>query len=89
MRKLCVSVCGAIGFVGLIAPYVARGLTRGHPGRALVPAALIGGILLLVADLAVRWGPAGRVIPVGVLTTVVGAPLLIWIVVTMRQRVTA
>ena len=85
----CVSVCGAIGFVGLIAPYAAHMLTRGHPGRALIPAALIGSILLLLADLAVRFGPAGRNIPVGVLTTVVGAPLFIWIVVTMRRRVTA
>lgn len=85
----CVSVCGAIGFVGLIAPYAARRLTRGHPGRALIPAALIGSVLLLLADLAVRFGPPGRAIPVGVLTTVVGAPLFIWIVVTMRRRVTA
>ena len=85
----CVSVCGAIGFVGLIAPYAARRLTRGHPGQAMIPAAMIGSILLLVADLAVRFGPAGRTIPVGVLTTVAGAPLFIWIVVTMRRRVTA
>jgi iron complex transport system permease protein len=85
----CVSVCGSIGFVGLLAPYGARLLTRGHSGRALFPAALIGSILLLLADLAVRFGPAGRNIPVGVLTTVVGAPLFIWIVVTMRRRVTA
>jgi iron complex transport system permease protein len=85
----CVSVCGAIGFIGLIAPYVARRLTRGHPGRALIPSALIGGILMLLADLAVRFGPAGRIIPVGVLTTVVGAPLFVWIVVTMRRRVAA
>lgn len=85
----CVSVCGAVGFVGLIAPYAARRLTRGHPGRALMPAASIGSILLLLADLAVRFGPAGRTIPVGVLTTIVGAPLFIWIVVTMRRRVTA
>jgi iron complex transport system permease protein len=85
----CVSVCGAIGFVGLIAPYAARRLTRGHPGRALLPAAAIGSILLLGADLAVRFGPAGRIIPVGVLTTVVGAPLFIWIVVTMRRTVTS
>jgi iron complex transport system permease protein len=85
----CVSVCGAIGFVGLIAPYVARRLTRGHPGRALIPSALIGGILMPLADLAVRFGPAGRIIPVGVLTTVVGAPLFVWIVVTMRRRVAA
>lgn len=85
----CVSVCGAIGFVGLIAPYAGRRLTRGHPGRALIPAALIGAILLLLADLAIRLGPAGRVIPVGVLTTVAGTPLFVWIVVTMRRRVTA
>lgn len=85
----CVSVCGAIGFVGLIAPYAARRLTQGHPGQALIPAACIGSVLLLVADLAVRFGPAGRTIPVGVLTTVAGAPLFIWIVVTMRRRVTS
>ena len=84
----CVSVCGAIGFVGLIAPYAARRISRGHPGRALVPAALIGAILLLLADLAVRFAPAGRNIPVGILTTVVGTPLFIWLVVGMRQRMT-
>ena len=85
----CVSVCGAIGFVGLIAPYAARRLSRGHPGRALVPAALIGAMLLVLADLAVRFAPAGRVIPVGILTTVVGTPLFIWLVVGMRRRLAA
>jgi iron complex transport system permease protein len=85
----CVSVCGAIGFVGLIAPYAARLMVRGHPGRALLPAAAIGGALLLVADLAVRAGPAGRTIPIGVLTTVAGTPLFVWIVVRMRRQVTA
>jgi len=85
----CVSVCGAIGFVGLLAPYAARRLSRGHPGQALVPAGLIGSILLLVADIAVRFGPEGRTIPVGILTTVAGTPLFVWIVVTMRRRVTS
>ena len=85
----CVSVCGAIGFVGLLAPYAARRLSGGHPGRALVPAGLIGGILLLVADAAVRLGPPGRTIPVGILTTVAGTPLFLWLVVTMRRRVTS
>ncbi len=82
----CASVCGAIGFVGLIAPYAARRLSGGHPGRALVPAALIGAIMLVLADLAVRFAPAGRNIPVGILTTVVGTPLFIWLVIGMRQR---
>ena len=52
----CVSVCGAIAFVGLIAPFAARTLTRGHPGRALLPAAAVGALLLLLADLLVRLG---------------------------------
>ena len=85
----CVSVCGAIGFVGLIAPFVARRLSGGHPGRALMPAAAIGAILLLAADLLVRLAPAGRTIPVGVVTTALGTPLFIWIVVTMRRTVTS
>jgi iron complex transport system permease protein len=85
----CVSVCGAVGFVGLLAPYAARRLTHGHPGRALVPAGLIGALLLLVADAAVRLGPAGRVIPVGILTAVAGTPLFVWIVITMRRRLTS
>ena len=85
----CVSVCGAIAFVGLIAPYVARQMMRGHPGTALVPAAAVGALLLLLADLLVRNGPAGRIIPVGVVTTVLGTPLFIWIVVRMRQSVTS
>jgi iron complex transport system permease protein len=82
----CVSVCGAIGFVGLIAPFGARRLTSGHPGRALFPSALIGAVLLLLADLVPRLGPAGRIIPVGVITTAVGTPLFIWMVVGMRRK---
>jgi iron complex transport system permease protein len=85
----CVSVCGAIGFVGLIAPYAARRLTAGHPGRALVPAALVGAILVVLADLFVRSAPAGRIVPVGIVTTVVGTPLFIWLVVGMRRRLTS
>jgi len=83
----CVSVCGAIGFVGLIAPFLARALTRGHPGQALIPAGAIGALLLLLADLLVRASPAGRSIPVGVVTTALGTPLFIWIVVGMRRGV--
>ncbi|WP_395623914.1 FecCD family ABC transporter permease [Sphingomonas daechungensis] len=85
----CVSVCGAIAFVGLIAPFLARAMVRGHPGRALVPAAAIGAILLTSADLLVRLAPAGRSIPVGVITTAIGTPLFIWIVIRMRRTVTS
>ena len=82
----CVSVCGAIGFVGLIAPVLARRLTRGHPGRALVPAGVIGGLLVLLADLALRSIPLDQAIPVGVVTTLIGTPIFIFVLLSMRKR---
>lgn len=85
----CVSVAGAIGFVGLVAPVFGRWTSRGHPGSAMVPAALIGAILLAIADLIVRAVPLDRAIPVGVITALFGTPLFVWLVVTMRRRVTA
>lgn len=85
----CVSVAGAIGFVGLVAPVLARRLTRGHPGRALLPAAMIGAVLMTLADLAVRSIHLDRPIPVGVVTALFGTPLFLWLVVTMRRRVAA
>lgn len=80
----CVAVCGAIGFVGLIAPIAARALVRGAPGRAILPAGLLGAMLLLFADLLVRFAPAGREIPIGVVTSLIGTPL--FILVLLRQR---
>jgi iron complex transport system permease protein len=84
----CVSVAGAIGFVGLVAPFFGRQLSRGHPGRAMVPAAAIGAILLTLADLVVRSIHLDRPIPVGVVTALFGTPLFLWLVLTMRRRVT-
>ena len=85
----CVAICGAIGFIGLVAPIFARRLTGGHPGRAILPAALIGAILLLAADLAVRLAPLGRTLPIGVVTALLGAPFFLWLVAHMRWRLRA
>ena len=82
----CVAICGAIGFVGLVAPIFARHLTRNHPGQAILPAAAIGAILLTAADLAVRSAPLGRTLPIGVVTALIGAPFVLWLVVHMRWR---
>ena len=85
----CVAICGAIGFVGLVAPIFARRLVRGHPGRAILPAAMIGGLLLIAADLVVRLVPLGRTLPIGVVTALLGAPFFLWLVAHMRWRVTS
>jgi iron complex transport system permease protein len=85
----CVAICGAIGFIGLVAPIFARRLTRGHPGAAVLPAAMIGAVLLLAADLAARAAPLGRTLPIGVLTALLGAPFFLWLVAHMRWRLRA
>jgi iron complex transport system permease protein len=85
----CVAICGAIGFIGLIAPIFARRLTRGHPGRAILASALIGALLLSLADLTVRLAPLGRTLPIGVVTALIGAPFFLWLVAHMRWRLSA
>lgn len=79
----CVAVCGAVGFIGLIAPFLARRMTAGHPGRAMVPAAAIGALLLLIADLATR--SLDRPVPIGVITALVGTPLFLWLITHQRR----
>ncbi|WP_239016922.1 iron chelate uptake ABC transporter family permease subunit [Sphingomonas ginkgonis] len=84
----CVAVGGAVGFIGLVAPVLARRLTRGHPGRALLPAGLLGALLLGLADLLSRLAPLGRSIPPGAITALLGTPLFLWLLVQMRWRLT-
>ncbi len=72
-----VAVSGVIGFVGLIVPHIAR-LTWGHRHRALLPAAFLGGgVLLVLADTLARTVVAPRELPVGIVTALVGVPLFV------------
>src|SRR5690606_14394688 len=70
-----VAVAGVIGFVGLAAPHLVRAAVRGDPGRLLAPAALAGGLMLVVADLMARMLPTDQELKLGVFTALVGAPL--------------
>jgi len=70
-----VAVAGVIGFVGLAAPHLVRAVVRGDPGRLLAPAALTGGLMLVLADLLARLTPTDQELKLGVFTALVGAPL--------------
>lgn len=70
-----VAVAGVIGFVGLAAPHLVRATVRGDPGRLLMPSALSGGLMLVLADLAARLVPTDQELKLGVFTALVGAPL--------------
>lgn len=75
-----VAVAGSIGFVGLLVPHLVRPLVGHRPDRLLVPSALVGATLVCLADIGVRLLPPGRELKLGVLTSVIGAPLFIWLV---------
>ena len=79
-----VAVSGAIGFIGLVAPHLMRPLIGHDPARLLVPSALAGAALLLAADIAVRIIPSTSDIKVGVLTSIIGVPFFLYLI--MRER---
>lgn len=70
-----VAAAGVIGFVGLVAPHLVRASVRADPGRVLMPSALAGGLILVVADLMTRVTPTDQELKLGVFTALVGAPL--------------
>jgi iron complex transport system permease protein len=79
-----VAVAGPIGFIGLVVPHIVR-FFIGVDYRWILPyAAVLGAILLLVADIAARLVIAPQELPVGVMTAIVGAPFFIYLA---RSRV--
>ncbi|WP_280190787.1 FecCD family ABC transporter permease [Delftia sp. PS-11] len=80
-----VAVSGAIGFVGLIVPHAARMLVGTDHRRVLPVAALAGALLLVLVDLVARVAFAPMELPVGVITSLIGGPFFVWMLV--RQPV--
>lgn len=74
-----VALAGAIGFVGIVAPHLARPLARHDAGALILPAAAFGGAILAVADLAVRLLPFDQEMRLGVAAALVGAPVFVFI----------
>ncbi|MCQ9123446.1 FecCD family ABC transporter permease [Rodentibacter caecimuris] len=77
---------GTIGFIGLIAPHLARILLKKRPSQLYLTSALIGALLLLIADLCVLYLPLFSHIYIGTLTAIIGAPCLIWILLTQQRK---
>jgi len=80
-----VSVAGSIGFVGLIVPHLLRPFVGYEPGRLLLPSALGGAILLLLADAMVRLVPTETELRLGVLTALVGVPFFLALALKTRR----
>ena len=79
------SVAGAIGFIGLVAPHLARPFVGHQPSRLLLPSALGGALLLTSADIAARLIHLGPELKLGVFTSLLGTPFFFWLVVRLRK----
>ena len=74
-----VAQTGLIAFVGLAAPHLVRSAVKATPGRLMLLASLVGGVLLMAADTLARWLIAPQELPVGILTAVLGGGYLLWL----------
>jgi iron complex transport system permease protein len=82
-----VAVCGVIGFIGLVAPHLLR-LAFGPSHRLLLPAsALLGGTLLAIADIVARLGGGPGELPIGVVTSLIGGPFFLWLLLRQPLRI--
>ena len=81
-----VAVAGIIGFVGLMVPHLVRGLTDRRPSQLIVPSALGGALLVLVADSLCRIVPlAGGELRLGIALSLLGAPFFLVLLLRLRR----
>ncbi|KIO78063.1 iron ABC transporter [Pedobacter lusitanus] len=73
--------CGPIGFIGIAVPHLARALFNTSNHRVLIPACcLIGTVLMLICDIVAQLPGSQTVLPINVITALVGSPVVIWII---------
>ncbi|EJK87800.1 FecCD family ABC transporter permease [Rhizobium rhizogenes] len=81
-----VAVSGGIGFIGIIVPHILR-MVIGPDHRFLLPAsALLGGSLLIIADVVARTIVSPAELPIGIITASVGGPFFLWMLLRQRSR---
>ncbi|MDO4187360.1 MAG: iron ABC transporter permease [Lachnospiraceae bacterium] len=81
-----VSLTGLISFVGLLAPHSARRLTNDNSVKTFILSGIIGGIILLIADILAR-SVSQTELPVSIFTSLIGAPFLVFLIFRGRDRI--
>jgi iron complex transport system permease protein len=85
LTGVAVAFVGTIGFVGLVAPHIARMLV-GEDQRSFLPAsALYGALLLSLASIASKTVLPGAIVPIGIVTSLIGVPFFVWLILRNRR----
>ena len=80
-----VAIAGAVGFVGIVAPHLVRPHVDHEPSATLLPSALLGGVILVAADIFIRVAPTTTELKLGVVAALLGAPIFVWIAAQRMQ----
>lgn len=82
---LVTAYCGPIAFVGMIVPHIATLMIQKHNHRArMITAALLGGCLALCCDLFSHLGVGGHTLPVNIVFSLIGGPVVVWVVLKQK-----
>jgi iron complex transport system permease protein len=84
MTVSAISVCGIVGWVGMVVPHIARMLTGASFSKLAVTSFFIGGAFLLLIDNVIR-GIEGVELPLGVLTALVGTPVFVLLLSRVKK----
>lgn len=78
--------CGPIGFIGIAVPHIARIILKTSDHKILIPATiLLGGIIMLASDIISQLPGSERVLPVNSVTSLIGIPVVIWVILRNRK----
>ena len=85
ITAVCVSYLGVIGFVGIICPHITKKLLGQDHRYAIPVSALSGSLLLLLADTLSRSLGSGSALPVGAITSLLGAPFFVAVIFSKKE----
>jgi iron complex transport system permease protein len=86
LTATAVAFVGTIGFIGLVGPHIAK-LLIGEDHRFSLPASLLSGALVMsLASIASKLISPGAILPVGVITSLIGVPLFVWLIFSKRKK---
>ena len=83
---ICVSITGPIGFVGLIVPHIVKTITQKSADKLILSIFFYGGVFLVLCDLVARNLGTTSDIPIGVVTSFLGAPFFIYLIIKRKKQ---
>ncbi len=87
LTGIITAFCGPIGFLGIAIPHIARAIFNTNDHKVLIPAVfLLGAIMAIVSDIIAQMPGQQQVLPINVVTAVLGAPVVLWVLLRNQNK---